>query len=800
MFRNYLKTALRTLRKTPVLSLVNVLGLSAGLTFFFLIGAYIWGEWHVNAGMPGGDRLYIVRSDWKDPNMGLDWTTIGPISQALHEQYPQLVTGYYHHDGIMGIVSRGDKHFSEGLQVGDASFLTLFGFKLLYGDAPTALNSPDKLVLTDAMAVKFFGRKDVLGQTLSIQSFSGGKKDFTIGGVLEEPAYNTITYYGSAPADNHFFLPATALKFFNRDGGFTSWQNPYIVSYIQLAPGVRPAQLEAPLKKLIRDNAPNLAPNLRVYLTPLHDYYLHAHGDTAWNMIRALALIAVFILLMAVINFVNMSLGNSVTRLREIGVRKVLGSLRRQLVGQFLTESVVTVLAAALIATGGFWVARPFFGDLLDRDIPTPPAAWLVPIGLSLAIGTLAGLYPALALSGQQPSGSLKGNLTGVGDKKTLRYTLLTLQFVSAIVVLIAALTIRQQIAFFFHADLGYKKDRIVSVTLPRDWSGDGVRRMEIKRDELSRNPDVEAASFSFEIPDGNAGNIGTGIYRAGQNPSTALIATQLITDENYAATYKIPVVAGAMFNTPVTDSLQVVVNETAAKALGFASPGQALRQPVKTSFAGPAIFTIAGVIKDFHFGSMRDPIGPLFIIHPRYSFTYRYMTLRLRTGDLPAQMSALRKEWARLFPDAPFNYSFQDDALKTMYDTELRMDKAAGVATVISLVIVLLGVFGIVSLSLTRRTREVGIRKVLGASLAQLIALFTREFLLLLGLANLIAWPLAYLGLRRWLDQYAYKVDLTVVPFVAVGTGMALLITALIAIRALKTARANPVQSLRTE
>lgn len=801
MFRNYLKTALRNLRKTPALSLVNVLGLSAGLTFLFLIGAYIWGEWTVNKNMPDGDRLFIVRSDWKDPNMGLDWTTVAPISQALHEQYPQLVTDFYHHDAVTGIVSKGDKHYTEGLQIGDPSFLTMFGFKLLYGDAQTALNSPDKLVLTDAMAVKFFGRKDVVGQTLTLQSFSGSKKDFTVGGVLEEPSYNTVTYYGSAPQDNHFYLPATALKFFGRDGGFNNWLNPYIISYVKLAPGVSPAQLIAPIKQLLKDNEPaNFRDNLRVYLTPLHDYYLHAHGDTALDMIRALTLIAVFILLMAVINFVNMTLGNSVTRLREIGMRKVLGSQKRQLVAQFLTESIVTVFLATVLAMAGFAAARPFFSDLLGRDIPIPANAWFVPLVLTVIIGGLAGLYPAVALSGQQPIGSLKGKLSGVGDKKTLRYTLLTLQFVSAIVVLIAALTVREQIAFFFHTDLGYKKDRLVSVTLPRDWSTAGVHKMEIKRDEFIRNPAVEAASYSFEIPDGNAGNIGVQIYRAGLNPNTALVATQLITDENYASTYHIPLTAGTMFNAPTVDSTKIILNQTAVKALGFKNALQAIGQPVKTNGTGQQVLTIGGVLKDFHFGSMKDAIGPLFIVHPRLSFTYRYMTFRLRPGDLRAQMTGLEKQWTQLFPDAPFNYTFMDDTLKTMYDTELRMDKAAGAATAVSLVIVLLGVFGIVSLSLARRTKEVGIRKVLGANIPQLIALFAKEFLILLGVANAIAWPLAYIWLKHWLDQYAYKVDLTVKPFVATGAAMALLITLLIALKALKTARANPVMSLRTE
>jgi putative ABC transport system permease protein len=804
MLRNYLKTALRNLRKTPVLSLVNLLGLSAGLTFLFLIGAYIWGEWRVNAGMPDGDRLYLVRSNWKDPNLGLDWTTAAPIARALHEQYPQLVTAYYHHDAVNSIVSRGDKHFSEGLQIGDPSFLTMFGFRMLYGDTRTALNSPDKLVLTEDMAVKYFGRRDVVGERLTLQSFSGGKKDFMGGGVLKEPAYNTVTFYGSTAEGNHFFLPETALKFFNRDAGFAAWQDFFIISYVKLAPGVRPAQLARPIQQLLQANEPaDVVKNLQVYLTPLHDYYLHAHGDTAIRMIGALTLIAVFILLMAVINFINMSLGNSVTRLREIGMRKVLGGRRRQLVHQFLSESILAVSLATVLAIGGYAVARPLFSAMLGRDIPgltaLPVVAWLVPLALTLFIGGVAGLYPALVLSGQQAIGSLKGRLAGIGDKKALRYTLLTLQFVSAIVVLVGAVTIRRQIAFFFHSDLGYKKDRIVSVTLPRDWSVPGVLRMEARRNEFLQNPAVEDAGFSFEIPDGNAGNIGIRIYRASRDSTTAMTATQLVADERFASVYSIPLVAGTMFHAPTIDSTQLVLSASAVKALGFNDPAQAIGQPIRI-FNTPQVFTIGGVIRDFHFGSMRDAMGPLFIVHPRLNTTFRYMSFRLRPGDLPQQMASLHRQWTQLFPDAPFNYTFLDDTLRTMYDTELRMDQAAGTATVFSLVIVLAGVFGIVSLSLARRTKEVGIRKVLGATIPQLIGLFTKEFLLLLGLANLIAWPLAYLWLRHWLDRYVYKVDLTLLPFLAVGAAMAALVCGLIALRALKTAGTSPVHSLRTE
>jgi putative ABC transport system permease protein len=799
MLRNYLKTALRNLRRAPLLSGVNILGLGAGITFLFLIGAYIWQEWHTNADMD--KSLYMIRCEWKQPDMGLDFTGPAPLAQALHEQYPGLVTAFYHHDAIGSIVSNGDKHFAEGLQIGDPSLLTLFGFQLLTGDPATALSGPDKLVLTESIALKYFGRIDVVGERLSIRTFSGSRRDFSVGGVLREPPYNTVTYFGSGPEGNHIFLPASSLGFFGRDQNFISWANNYIIGYVRLGKGVTPQQVERAAAHLLKINtSADVQANLRIYLSRVHDYYLGARGGTALKMISALTLIAAFILLMAVINFVNMSLGNSVTRLREIGMRKVLGGLRTQLITQFLVESLLTVTFAVVLALAGYALAAPLFSGMLSRALPAlwsfPARLWLVPLGLIGVIGCLAGLYPALVLSAQTSIGSLKGRLSGLGDKKTLRYLLLTLQFVSATLVLVGSLTIREQIAFFFHSDLGYHKDRIVTATLPRDWSFAGVRQMEADRNLFA--PLVEDASFSFEIPDGNSGNIGSRLYSAARDSTTAITSASLVTDEHFAATYRIPVVAGVFFGTP-PDTTRIVVNESAVKGLGFKSPDAAIGRQVRV-FGIARPYTIGGVIRDFHFGSMRERVGPLYVTHVRAAQIFRYLSFRLRTGDLPTQVEALGRKWTEVFPDAPFNYTFLDDTLGTMYDTELRMDKAARAATLVSLLIVLAGIFGIVSLSLARRTREVGIRKVLGATVPQLIFLFLREFLLLLVLASAIAWPLAYLFLENWLSQYAYRTPLNAWPFLAVGSGMAILVSALISTRAWRTANASPVRSLRTE
>ena len=806
MLLNYFKIAVRNMRKNPAVSIINVLGLSAGLSFIWVIGFYIWGECRVNAAMPNADRLYIVRTKWKSPDMGLDWTGPAPLAKTLHENYPGLVTGYYHDDGINSIVSMGDKHFSEGLQPGDPSILTLFGFHLLYGDVRTALQHPTDVVITEEKALKYFGRKDVVGETLTIQTFSGRTQDFTVSGVLQEPPYNTVNYFNGGDESNGFFLPVTSLPFFGRDKLFDSWGNAFIINYVQLKQGVRPEDLKGAVAQILKQNLPSdLQRNLQVYFTPLRNFYMEANGGVAPKMMEALAVIAFFILLMAVINFVNMSIGNSISRLREIGVRKVMGSRKGQLVSQFLTESVLLVAFSVFLALLGYQLGLPYFSGLLGKPLPSlvslPPAFWLVPLVLTLMIGLLSGLYPAFILSRQPSISSLKGKLQTLKEKHIFRYSLLAVQFVSAIAVFTSAFIIHQQVDFFFHSNLGYDKASVITATLPRDWSTSGVRHMEAVRDQFARMQPVEAATFSFEIPDGNSGNEGNLFYKASQDSTAAITGSMLMTDEKYAAAYHIPVVAGTFFHEGMglPDSTQLVLNESAVRAMGWKRPEDAIGQILRLK-GTPTLFTIGGVVKDFHFGSLHDPIGPLYFMHIRMALSYRYMSFRIRPGSPAAAIAALQKEWSALFPDAPFNYVFMDDTLGKMYATEIQMQKASQAATAVALAIVLLGVFGIVSLNLNKRAKEIGIRKVLGATIPQVIVLFIKEFLVLLGISNLIAWPLSYFFLHQWLAQYAYRINLTPLPFLAVGVILAALVALLIVIKTVRTASASPVQSLRAE
>ena len=740
--------------------------------------------------------------------MGYDFATLAPLAKALKENYPGMVEDYYHHDGITSIVSKGEKKFSEGLQVGDASMLDMFGFPFLYGNAKTALDKPNALALTAAMAKKYFGKTEVLGQTLTIQSFSGSKQDFEITAVLKDPPMNTITNWGNGinKGENQFFLPATSLRFFGRDAGFEAWQNSFIISYVQLKKGIKPADMQKPVEQLMKLNvAPDVQKNLSIYFTPVKDYYLQSNNGIAYRMIYSLGFVALFILLMAIINFVNISVGSSVSRLKEIGVRKVMGSTKVQLTAQFLSESILLVAFSVFISLINYIIARPFFSDMLGKQLPLltsfPLYFIFMPLAIILFIGVLAGIYPAFLLSRQKSVESLKGKLETVKEKILFRYSLIGVQFITAIIVFIAAIVIDKQVNFFLGKDLGYKKDQVITAKVPRDWTPQGVQHMATVRNEFESLSEVDAASFSFEIPDGASASMNNKVYKASQDSSHSIIAESLFTDEKYTDTYKIPVVAGEFFNAKggLPDSAAVVINESAVKGLGWADASNAIGKQIR--FQGnPRTFIVGGVVKDFHFGPLQESIRPIYFIHVSSAPLFRYMSFRLKPGNTAASIAAIQKKWSAIIPDAPFAYVFMDDTLAKLYQTEMQMKKASFAATVIAMLIVLLGVLGIVTQSISKRTKEVGIRKVLGASVLQVIVLFAKEFSLIILIANCIAWPLAYIALSKWLNNYAYRINLTFLPFVTVGFILLILVAVLISIKTMRTALTNPVKSLRTE
>jgi putative ABC transport system permease protein len=801
MLKNYFKIAWRNIVKNPFYSLVNIIGLSAGIAFTMLVLAYVWGESSVNANLKNAANQYILQSKWKDPNQGYELATLGPLAKALHDDYPNLVANYYRYDGITSNVSKGEKSFREGLQVCDSTMLNMYGFCLLHGNAATAFKDPFTAVITQDKAIKYFGKTDVIGQTISIDNFSGSRHDFAITGVLNKFPKNSVTHLVD-DYPNDIYVSESNLNFFGRN---MNWDNSSIAGYIELKKGVTPKDLEKPMQDIISKNtAFQVSSNLTAFLVPLNKYYLVANNGLVKKMLYALSGIALFILLMAIINFINLSISRSSSRMREIGIRKVLGGIKRQLVVQFLTESILLVFFSTLLAVAGYLLTKDAFSAMLGKAIPSlnefPLYFVAFPVLLILIIGIISGLYPAFVLSSLRSVAALKGKLNSVKENVPLRKLLVAFQFGTATIVFTGALVISQQVNLFFGKNLGYDKEYIVAAQVPRDWSNKGVTRMENLRRQFAGMSEVKDATLSYEVLDGNnSGNFF--VYKEGADSTTATTSQLLMTDEYYASTYGIPMAAGIFYSQPgaYTDSSKIVINEAQAKALGWDNATEAVGKQVR-AVGGSSSFTIAGVTKDFHFGSMQKAIQPAVFLHVGITNTFRFFSFKLKPGNMGNSIASLQKKWSALLPGAPFEYKFMDDTLRKLYKTEIQLKQAAYTATILSFVIVLLGIIGLVALSVQKRTKEIGIRKVLGSPIGSIIMLFIKEFLIVVLIAGLVACPAAWFIMNGWLSDYAYRVTLDAKPFIFSVAGLTLLTAVLITMQTVRSALANPVKSLRTE
>ena len=800
MLYNYIKIAWRNIKAQKFYSLVNIIGLSAGIAFTFLMAAFVWGELQVNKSLKNANHQYIIQSKWKNPDMGMELTSLGPLAKELKLQYPNLVANYYRWDGITSAVSNGDKVFREGLQIGDSTLLNMYGFELLQGDKRTAFEKPFSVVITAAMAEKYFNRTDVVGQTISIENFARTRKDFLITGVMKPFTRNSVVHVNEDNF-NQFFISEKDLSWFGRD--INQWANRFVVNFVQLQPGVQPADLQPAFQQLLKTNAePEVVANLEPFLVSLSDYYLYADNGVVKNMLYTVSFITLFILLMAIINFVNVSISRSATRMKEIGIRKVLGSLRVQLIAQLLIESFLLVVISTLLALVIYAMLRPWFGNLFGRELLSLGSySWSylsIPLILIGTVGLLSGLYPAILLSSLQSAEAVKGKFSSVKEKVWSRKFLVGFQFGTAAFVLIAAIIIAKQTNYFFNKDLGYNKSYIITAQLPRDWSPAGVQKIQSIKKQLQVLPEVSSASIAFEVQDGKtAGNVQ--LYKYGQDSSAAITAPFLTTDEDYLKTYAIPMLAGSYFTNSPSDTFKLVINEKHAKALGYNNPGDAVGQIVRLQGSQPN-WTISGVTKDFHFGSLQEPIKPVVMMNVLANPIYRYISIKLKPGNINSSISAVQNKWAQLLPTAPFDYVFMDDKLAALYKQELQLKKAAYAATILALVIVLLGVVGLVSLSIQKRIKEIGIRKVMGSSAIGIVRLFVKEFLWVMTGAITITCPFIYFVMKKWLNAYAYRIELDAWPFI---TGIIILggITVLlIGLQTIRTAFMNPVKSLRTE
>jgi putative ABC transport system permease protein len=801
MLKNYIIIAVRHLSRHKLFSLINVLCLAVGITFSMLIWSYITQEKQVNLSLKNAGNQYLIKSNWKVKDMGLAITTVAPLAKALKDEYPGLVSNYYRFNPVTNVVSAGDKHFKQNISICDTSLISMYGFKLMHGDAAKAFKNNSSAVITGRLATKLFGTSDAINKTITITTTTTGKQDYVVSAVLDNMSYNTVNQIIDKEGYD-VFVSFEGNRFFGNQAYIEDWSNIFIIGMLELKPGVKPNQLAAPIKKLLSRHLPdNIKGLLNVELAGLPDFYRKDNNGAVEQMISTLSLVALFILLMAIINFVNISIGTSTYRLKEIGLRKVFGGERRQLVLQYLIESLLLTLIAALISLGLYELVRPLFNQLLDANLHPVSQFGLINFGWLLlfvaGLGILAGLYPAIVLSASKIIYSVKGKIDTSRGGLLLRKSLLIVQFTLAIFIFISALNVSKQVNYIFSKDLGYDKEQLMILTaFPKQWDSAGVLRMESIRDGLAQLPVVKGASMSFEVPD-RLPPVSTDILPEGAVGQKPVVVPTIGADQFYASTFGLKMQEGTFLQNragTATES-EIVLNDAAAKALRLKSPvGSIVIMP------GGFTFKVAGVVKDFNFSSFQKQIGPIAFIPSRLTRSYRYITLKLKATDMTKAINDVKMKWQEFSPGSPFEYTFMDEKFRSLYESELKLKKAAQLATVLNLFIVFMGVFGIVAFTLAKRTKEIAVRKVLGAEVKNIILLFIKDYALLIIMANIVAWPLAFVTTNNWLQNYSYRMDQSLIPYFTVAGIISLATFVFISAQCFKTAISSPVKNLRSE
>jgi putative ABC transport system permease protein len=800
MYRSYFKIMLRNMIKQKFYSAITMLGLTVGITFALLTGIFIWGELQVNTDLKDVDRLYLLETHYKT-NEGNQPPFFVPalLGQAAIEQYPTLFENYYRFRDRAITVSKSDKHFRLQSMIGDSTFFDMFGFHVLHGHPQHALNKPNSIVITEKIARQFFDRSDVTGESLTLSTEVSGSKEHVIIAVIADlQKKNSVTDFMNS--DAQIFLPQESRTDFNL--GFQDEWNTGIITYLKLTEGASPVEATAVLNKILQKDAPkDISNNKTIVLDPLSNYYLLTNHGAVQKLIVSLMVIVAFILLLAVTNFINISIASSFSRLKEVGVRKVIGGVKGHVLIQFLSESLLLATVSGTVSLLLYEILHNYFANVLGVSLPSLLKMsflfWVYFLTGTIAVGFLAGIYPSFYLSSTGAIESLKGKFNSV--KGTLRFSrgLVGFQFLVAVFILITSMIMSKQISYFMETDLGYDKSHVlIASSLPRIWTEEGMNKMDVAKREFLTSPKIKSVSLSWGSPNFNFEPYKANINHAGQPTEKGILTSMSSADEAYANVYGLKLLDGKFFfdaDEPFQAN-QLVLNESAKKALGIS-----VGDKVNIQFSDKE-FTIVGIVKDFHFESMHEKIKPVAFTHNRDFQAYRYFSFKLNPGSIVQSVQEVERLWKNIFPNDPFVYAFTEDRLAITYQTELQLRKATAFASVLILIIVLTGVLGLVSLSVTKRNKEIGIRKVLGASVSNILALISREYALLMIIAFGLGIPVSYMFISHWLSGFAYRIDVDGWMFVVPILALFCITIVMVCAQSFKTAKSDPVKSLKYE
>ena len=799
MIKNYLKSALRNIKRHKGYAFINIAGLAIGMACCILILMYITTELSYDRYHENADR--IVRLGL-DANMG-GTSVVTPISNApsaptLLQVYPEVLEAARIRNVSKRAVQYGDKVFFEnGILYADNSIFNVFTFPMIKGDPKTALKPAYTVVLTEETAQRYFGNTDPLGKILKFNN----QYDFTVTGVME-----------NVPKNSHFTFDMLCsfetLYDLNREF-MEEWFNFNLYTYLLLPDGSAYRELEKKFPALVDKHMGNmlkaLGGKIDFFLQPLTRIHLHSNMEneirpnSSITYIYIFTAIGLFILCIACINFMNLATARSSTRAKEVGMRKVVGAERKELIRQFFGESLIYSILSLMIAVLLVRSALPFVESLSGREmsLSLPAMPWLIPsfVGLVLFVGFVAGSYPALFLSSFRPAQVLKGNLKAGSANSRLRSFLVVAQFIISICLIIGTGIILRQLDFMKNTNLGYEKKNVIVVEVRDQNIQDSLESVKA---EIKKIPGVLSVSSSSLVP-GHEPSVQPFVPE-GYTEKQAQLMESFSVDHDFFPTLGMEIAKGRNFSPEYgTDSnTAVIINETAAKRYNWDDPlGKTIRAPTDTTGVWEN-YTVVGVVKDFHRTSLHSIIMPQFISNDPGNFDT--LAIRIHPENSESTLHLLREKWKEVDPVRPFEFLYLDVMIDRLYGAEERLSDIFSSFSVFAIFIACLGLFGMASFAAEQRTKEIGIRKVLGASVPGVVVLLSKDFLKLILVANIIAWPLAYFGMNKWMQNFAYKSGIGVWIFLYTGILAVGIALATVSYQSIKAALLNPVDAIKYE
>ncbi|SEJ04679.1 duplicated orphan permease [Dyadobacter sp. SG02] len=789
MIQNYFKIAFRNLLKSKTFSAINVLGLALGMACSLMIMLWIRDELAVDAFHANKDQLYRIymREHFSGKVQGVIWTP-GPLAEELKKSVPEIEMSTPYSWTNQQTFSVGSKIHKQATNWASADFFKMFSYKLLQGTAEGALRDRGNIAISRTMANAFFGSPEAaIGKAIRYDN----RKEMTVSAVFENIGANSSL---------QFDCLMTWDAYIDDNSWATHWSNTDPLTFFKLRKDADPAKVEAKMLHLLdKTNRDGSKPyKTQLAMQPFHEYYLNSNIKDAKmdggriEYVRLFSFVAVFILLIACINFMNLATARSSRRAKEVGVRKVVGAMRSMLAGQFMGEALLIAGLSAILAVLLVALLLPAFNSLTSKQMALPysePKFWGIIGGLLVATGLLAGSYPALFLSSLNPVRILKGALKFDSSSVWVRQGLVVFQFALSVILIVGMIIIYRQVGFVQTKNLGFDRENLVYFPI----EGELFNKFDLLKTQLTQIPGIKQVSHMTATPASN-GNGTDGITWPGSNPNEQVRFTPVGVGYDFTKTMNLKMADGRDFSKDYpTDSSGVILNETAIKVMGLKNPvGREINW-------GTSKVRIVGVLKDFHFVSLHSAIRPLIAYlgarQPQGS-----VVIRIQAGKTPETLAAIGQVCKKLNPNVPFSYAFTDQEYARQYQSEQIVGKLAGYFASLAIFISCLGLFGLAAFTAEQRTKEIGVRKVLGASVAGIVGLLSKDFLKLVVMAIILASPVAWYIMKQWLQGFAYQIDIEWWMFALAGVIAVLIAVFTISFQSIKAAMVNPVRSLRSE